>query len=127
MQNQYVQYIVLRRNLINQYGVGFLVTQTAHASLAPITNKIRNRRSSSIDDILDNDTLNWIEGTFTKIVLEVPDETSLNKLKESLNKDGIEFSEIRESSIGGELTSIGLRPYKKSEVYKYFRGLRLLK
>ena len=122
-----VQYIVLRRDLLNEHGEGFLATQTAHASLAPITSRIRKSTGKSIEDVFDQNTLAWINGTFTKIVLEVPDETGLNQLRESLNKGSLEYSEIRESRLNGALTGIGLKPYEKEAVCEYFQGLKLLR
>jgi len=33
-----VQYIVVRRDIIDQYGIGFVAAQLCHASMAPISN-----------------------------------------------------------------------------------------
>ena len=121
-----VQYIVVRRDLIDKLGVGTLVTQVSHASMAPLTNKLRENLNKTIEDLFDNETKQWIIGRFTKIILEVPDKSSLLNITERLFADGIDFVKIEEFTLGGELTCIGLKPYNKGRVAPYFKGLSLL-
>jgi peptidyl-tRNA hydrolase len=121
-----VQYIVLRRDLIDEYGKGFLATQAAHASLAPLTSQLRGHFHKTLSEALDKDTREWIEGTFTKIVLEVQGINQLQEISESLRRDSVKYCEIRESTLQNELTGIGLRPYEKSKVASYFKRLNLL-
>jgi peptidyl-tRNA hydrolase len=121
-----VQYIIVRGDLIDKFGVGVLATQVSHASIAPITNQLRRNFNKPVYDALDNPTKSWVDGSFTKIVLEVPGKDELLDLIGKLYADGIEFSRIEESSLGNELTCIGLNPYEKNKVSQYFQGLYLL-
>lgn len=120
-----VQYVILRKDLVDKYGEGAVATQAAHASVAPITELLRGAPNSSFVDIFDDATQAWIKGTFTKIVLEVPNETALREVEERLRSHNITYVPIRESRFSGELTALGLRPYEKSEVATCLRGLPL--
>ena len=117
-----VQYIIVRKDLDE----GVLATQVAHASVAPVTNQLRPDMERTIEDALDDATKTWVDGPFTKIVLEVPDKDSLNKVEEILAANGIEYDVMRESRLNGEPTSIGLKPYEKSDVAGCLNGLKLL-
>jgi len=119
-----VQYILVRGDL--ELNMGQVAAQVAHASLAPLTNMIRNNLCSSPQHVFDSETLRWIEGPFNKIVLKVPSKARMLDIMERLYADGIQYEKIMESTMGGELTCIGLKPYDKGRVAPYFRGLRLL-
>ena len=126
-KNHYVQYIIVRKDVIDRYGIGVLASQICHASMAPITEQIRAAEpKTTIDSVFDKETSSWINGIFNKIVLEVPNLQSMGKLTERLYHEGIKYSEIHESSLDGELTCIGLKPYNKGRVAPYFKNLKKL-
>lgn len=114
-----VQYIVVRQDLAEKYGAGTLVTQISHASLAPITNQLR-----SLEKRLDDETGKWVEGSFTKIILASSKEKLVELMRE-LDNSGVQYSKIEESTLGGELTCIGLKPYEKQKVAALFKDLKL--
>ncbi len=119
-----VQYIVVREDLARDLGTGVLATQASHASMAPITTQIR--KSGALEAMLDPETRKWVNGAFRKILLEVPDKDKLIELMEELDSAGVEYSKIEESTLNGELTGIGLKPYEKDRVAKHFKDLSLL-
>ncbi|MBI5073033.1 hypothetical protein HZA99_04400, partial [Candidatus Woesearchaeota archaeon] len=104
---------------------GALAAQVAHASTAPLTTQLRKDMSGTIDRVLDEETKAWISGTFTKIILGVEDKGQLSEVMRLLEKQGIAYSRIEESSLGGELTSIGLKPYQKEHIAPLLHGLPL--
>lgn len=121
-----VQYIVVRRDIADKYGFGFLASQICHACIAPITNPIRKAdRNAPISSLYDKDTFEWIDNTFYKCLLEIENLDKLNMLRDRLDSDGIEYIPIVESKIK-ELTVIGLKPYNKGRVAPYFKDLKLL-
>lgn len=120
------QYIVVRKDLATKYGLGVLAAQAAHASVAPLTSQLRGNLDAPVREAIDRFTREWVEGTFRKIVLEAESEQDLLSLMERLRSDGVHFSEIRESSLNGQLTAIGLRPCNKGAVAHYFTGFKLL-
>lgn len=101
-------------------GRGALCAQVAHVALAPLTSRL------AAGEELDAATWEWVNGTFVKIVLEVPGKDTLMNIMERLYGDGIEFYKIYESNLGGELTCVGLKPYNKGRVAPYFTKLKLL-
>lgn len=121
-----VQYIVVRRDILDKLGPGVLATQVAHASMAPITNQLRNANGKRLTEAIDKTTKKWIDGPFNKIVVEVATKDEMMDIAERLFADGIDYSKIEESTLGGELTCIGLRPYDKGRVAPYFKKLLLL-
>ena len=120
------QYIIVRKDIIEKHGFGFIAAQIGHASVAPITNPIRtSSHESQIINILDKETLEWIDKTFFKIVLGVENLDKLIEIQLLLDKDGIKYCPIVESKIN-QLTCIGLKPYEKNDVSKYFSDLKKL-
>lgn len=67
-------------------------------------------------------------GTYA-VVLAAQSESHLLEIEEQLKKLGISHKAIRESGeqLEGELTAIGVEPRKKSELYRYFSSLPLLR
>ncbi len=121
-----VQYVVVRADLAGRYGIGVLATQVAHAAVAPLTAQLRSHFDAVVREALDSDSGKWVSGSFRKIVLEVPSQGELLSLMDRLRSDGVHFVEIREATLGNELTCIGLRPRNKGSVAPYFKGLKLL-
>lgn len=121
-----VQYIIVREDIAYSLTEGALAAQVAHASTAPLTTQLRKDMSGTIDVVLDEETKAWISRTFTKIVLGVKDKAELSEVMQQLEAHGVTYSTIEESSLGGELTSIGLKPYEKERVAPLLRELPLL-
>lgn len=125
--NHYVQYIIVRKDLIDKYDNGIMFAQACHASMAPITEQIRNSNSTAtLDEIFDKETKEWINGKFNKIILQVPNKDSLLDIMELLDSDGIKYSKICEGNLDNELTCIGLKPYNKGRICPYFKKLEKL-
>lgn len=127
----YRQLIIARKDL--NMGPGKLAAQVSHASMAFLTNYIRNYGKFSdyyYECILtlDKDVFEqWIDGPFTKTVCQAKNKNQLMKavtiaeelgLKEGedffLIKDNcltdLEPEEIDDSGVGRTLTCIGFRP-----------------
>ena len=120
------QYIIVRKDIVDKYGFGFIAAQICHASIAPITNPIRTHgHESKVVDIFDKDTLEWIDKTFFKIVLAVDNLDQLMMLRDRLDSDGIQYVPIVESKIN-DLTCIGLKPYNKGFISPYVKDLKKL-
>jgi peptidyl-tRNA hydrolase len=128
MEDNILQYIVVRKDLIDKKDLGLIIAQACHASLAPITSQMRRSgKDSMIKDSLDSESLEWAYGIFKKIILETPNEQTLKDLMDTLDKSNIEYKPIRESKMDDELTCIGIKPYKKEDIYKYLKHLKSLK
>jgi peptidyl-tRNA hydrolase len=121
-----VQYLIVRSDLLSKYGPGILAVQTAHASVAPLTKALTADSHQSVDDALESETKEWVNGTFTKIILAATDEEALLNLEQRLSSNGVDFNSIRESNLDGELTAIGLKPYEKKAVSEYLSHFELL-
>lgn len=67
-------------------------------------------------------------GTYA-VVLSVPDEQHLLKVEKYLKDKGITHTAIRENghALQGELTAIGIEPRKRSELFRHFSSLPLLR
>jgi peptidyl-tRNA hydrolase len=116
-----VQYVIVREDLLLN-GLGTILTQGAHASMAPITSQLRQDLDFKLTDTA---TREWANGTFTKIFLGVWSELELADLATSLKTRGVAFNEIHETRLDGQLTAIGLKPYLKSEASPHLSHLRL--
>lgn len=129
------QLIIARKDL--NMSPGKLAAQVSHASIAFLTNKIKQAaKDKTIDGkmyyitFMPIDTKiydDWICGSFTKIVCEAKNkyqlEKVINKAKELGMLEGIDYflikdnclteltsEEIDENGIGRTLTCIGFRP-----------------
>jgi peptidyl-tRNA hydrolase len=127
MTNDIVQYIVVRKDLKEKYGIANLAVQICHAGMAPITSRIKRAPPETpVNKVFDTETYKWIHGIFTKRLLQA-EPSALDQLCERLESDGIRFNRINESGLGGILTCIGVKPYPAGKVAKYFKNLELLK
>ena len=126
------QLIIARKDL--NMSPGKLAAQVSHASMAFLTNEIRNsdcdfNSEESIFYVhLSNDIYeNWIRGIFTKVICEAKNKYQLEKVialaRELGLEEGRDFflikdncltelkpEEIDENGIGRTLTCIGFRP-----------------
>ena len=121
------QLIIARKDL--NMSPGKLSAQVSHGSMAFLTNWIRNHldEDGRVEGSLDDFTLEWIRGIFTKTVCEAKNKNQLMKavtkaeemgLREGddffLIKDNclteLEPEEVDEQGRGRTLTCIGFRP-----------------
>ncbi|MCX6751000.1 MAG: aminoacyl-tRNA hydrolase, partial [Candidatus Pacearchaeota archaeon] len=121
--DQPVQYIIIRKDLCKKNGFPAMMVQASHSSMIPISNQLRDNNYC----INDEETKKWISGDFVKIILEVEDKKGLEQLTNKLGDEGIDFFSIYERKFGGELTSIGIKPYSKEKMKKIVGYLKPLK
>jgi peptidyl-tRNA hydrolase len=62
-------------------------------------------------------------------IYTLDDEAHLLKIEQELKRKGIAHTAIREqgNALRGELTAIGIEPKKRSELYRHFSSLPLLR
>ncbi|CAM8952741.1 unnamed protein product [Rhodiola kirilowii] len=114
-----VQYVVLRRDLIDSWPLGSVVTQGCHASVCAIwTNK---------DDPLTAEYCSPSNiDSMHKVTLEVKGETQILNLSEKLKTGGIDHKLWIEQPENIP-TCLATKPYLKSIVSLYFKKLKLCK
>lgn len=138
------QIIIVRKDL--QMSPGKMSAQVSHASMAFLSNWIKNNCNNyHIDADIDKDIFDgWINGIFTKVVLEAKNKNQLlkaiDKAKELGMVEGKDYfiikdncltelkpEEVDENGIGRTITCIGFKPMenevidqigKKYQVYK---------
>lgn len=123
MRSMYKQIVIARKDLNMSHGK--LAAQVSHGSMAFLSWFIRNNADldGHIDGYIDEDILhNWIEGEFTKCVLQAKDKNQLLKAKTMAEElgmvEGKDFWCIRDNchielepeEDGRTLTVIGFRP-----------------
>lgn len=136
----YKQIIIARKDL--NMSPGKLAAQVAHGSMAFLTWFIRNNADldGHVDGYIDNDILrNWINGEFTKVVLQARNKNHLLKAKtmaEELDmKEGEDFflikdnchTELEPEEDGRTLTCIGFKPMDAEIIEKISRKYQLYK
>ncbi|GAB2285177.1 hypothetical protein Dimus_019629 [Dionaea muscipula] len=114
-----VQYVVLRRDLVNLWPLGSVVTQGCHAAVAAVwCNK---------DDPC---TLQYCSpgnlDSMHKVTLEVKGETQILNLSEKLKAGGIAHKLWIEQPENIP-TCLATKPYPKSTVSSFFKKLKLCK
>ncbi|KAK9099812.1 hypothetical protein Scep_023242 [Stephania cephalantha] len=114
-----VQYVVLRRDLIDSWPLGSIVTQGCHAAVAAIW---------SYKD--DCDTVEYCSpeniDSMHKVTLEVKGETQILNLSEKLTASRIAHKLWIEQPENIP-TCLATKPYPKSAVSTFFRKLKLCK
>ncbi|XP_073051869.1 uncharacterized protein [Primulina eburnea] len=114
-----VQYVVLRRDLIDSWPLGSIVTQGCHASVAAIW--------AHKDD---PDTLLYCSppniDSMHKVTLEVKGETQIRNLSEKLEAGGVAHKLWMEHPENIP-TCLATKPYPKSYVSSFFKKLKLCK
>lgn len=153
-RSEYVQYIVVRKDLVEQMGYGKLAAQVAHASLGVLLEK-QYYTTKEIDPetmavvgcegmirtvemvgIVDDDGVQrWCRSRFTKLVVYVKSKQALLNLAEKLDEEGIRvkliydacFTKLEpEEENGSTLTCMGVIPIDRDNVPKCLRKLQLL-
>lgn len=143
------QVIIVRKDLlssaypdmINKMGEGKLAAQVAHASIAPILEKMRGvdyvnhippeNNYELILKLKKEDPLTlWLEGSFRKIIVYVKNEEQLLKKFNELKEAGIICSLIKDSgfTVFSEPTNtcVGVEPMFAEDIDKFTGKLRLL-
>lgn len=126
---KYIQYIIVRKDLVPVMGTGKTAAQVAHASLGAV---FEGRTGQLIDDPA---VRGWLAGPFTKLVVYVKTKQKLLNLMDRLEEAGIRHKPIYdacrtklkpEESNGSTLTCVGLAPIASAEAPKFLTKLRLL-
>ena len=146
------QYIIVRKNpktvTGNPVSSAKLAVMVAHASMAFLTRKItdclstkrRKRKFQQVKLILNDDAVTWIEGIFTKVLLEVKTLTALEKVVKQAEEAGlqenVDFFCIRDNCLTelvpdeGKTTcfmAIGFRPMAVDKIKPIVKKLQLFK
>ncbi|KFK25355.1 hypothetical protein AALP_AA8G102200 [Arabis alpina] len=114
-----VQYVVLRRDLIDSWPLGSVVTQGCHASVAAIWEFKDDPVTLQYCDPLHIDSMH-------KVTLEVKGEIQIMNLSEKLKLGGISHKLWMEQPENIP-TCIATKPYPKSHVSSFFKKLKLCK
>ncbi|XP_020683432.2 putative peptidyl-tRNA hydrolase PTRHD1 [Dendrobium catenatum] len=114
-----VQYVVLRRDLIDEWPLGSTVTQGCHAAVAAIWDHRDRIDTAAYLSASNLDSMN-------KVTLEVKGETQIRKLAEKLTAEGIEHKLWIEQPENIP-TCLATRPYPKSFIASYFKKIKLCK
>lgn len=132
------QIIIARKDLNMSHGK--LSAQVSHGSEAFLNWFIRNNTDSNghVDGYIDKDILhNWIEGEFTKCVLQAKNKNQLLKAKTTAEemgmKEGEDFwliydnchTELNPEENGRTLTVIGFKPMENEIIDKIGRKYHL--
>ncbi|XP_010262334.1 PREDICTED: putative peptidyl-tRNA hydrolase PTRHD1 [Nelumbo nucifera] len=114
-----VQYIVLRRDLIDSWPLGSVVTQGCHASVSAIWTHKDDAETLSYCSPENIDSMH-------KVTLEVKGETQLLNFSEKLKNAGIAHKLWIEQPENFP-TCLATKPYRKSIVSSFFKKLKLCK
>ncbi|XP_033338175.2 putative peptidyl-tRNA hydrolase PTRHD1 isoform X1 [Megalopta genalis] len=119
MSDTIVQYVVVRGDLLKalKWPIGAVIAQACHACTA-VTHLFYNDNYTQ-DYLADLDNMH-------KIVLEIPDETSLNALSNVLNSNNIQHKLWIEQPENMP-TCLAIKPYPKDKVQSYLKKYKLLK
>ncbi|KAI9098019.1 hypothetical protein K1719_025790 [Acacia pycnantha] len=114
-----VQYVVLRRDLIDTWPLGSVVTQGCHASVSAIWS---NKDDPHTVDYCSPEKIDSMH----KVTLEVKGETQILNLSEKLTSGGI-VHKLWIEQPENIPTCLATKPYPKSMVSSYFKKLKLCK
>ena len=139
----YKQIIIVRKDL--NMSIGKICSQVSHGSMAFLTTFIRN--NTDLDGHVDgyiNECIyhEWINGSFTKVVLESKNKNQLLKavkMAEDMGmNEGVDFflikdncltelkpEEYDENGVGRTLTCIGFRPMDSEMIDKIGKKFQL--
>ena len=123
------QVIVVRSDL--PMNAGKLSAQVSHATQATMLNKNSSKKRNQIIINLTEVEEEWFNDKFTKIVLEVKNETQLIKIKNKALEAGLNVVEIVDAGHTTfdkpTLTCIGIGPDLKENIDKVTRRLQMMK
>lgn len=123
-----VQYVVVRRDLMNEWPTGSVIAQAVHASVAAVwkTKSSDNTRAYCEQRGNEAPEPGQVSDQMHTVVLEAKNEPSLLKLADKLKEAEIEFILWKEQPEHIH-TALATQPYKRSEIKKYFSKFRLFK
>ncbi|KAI4337424.1 hypothetical protein L6164_015845 [Bauhinia variegata] len=114
-----VQYVVLRRDLIDTWPLGSVVTQGCHASVSAIWS---NKDDPHTVDYCSPENIDSMH----KVTLEVKGEPQILNLSEKLKSGGI-IHKVWIEQPENIPTCLATKPYPRSVVSSYFKKLKLCK
>ncbi|KAK2661379.1 hypothetical protein Ddye_007912 [Dipteronia dyeriana] len=114
-----VQYVVLRRDLIDTWPLGSVVTQGCHASVSAIWSHKDDPHTTQYCSPQNI-------GSMHKVTLEVKGETQIVNLSEKLTAGGI-YHKLWIEQPENFPTCLATKPYPKSTVSLFFKRLKLCK
>ncbi|CAL5434799.1 unnamed protein product [Camellia sinensis] len=114
-----VQYVVLRRDLIDTWPLGSVVTQGCHASVSAIWSHMDDPHTLDYCSPTNLDSMH-------KVTLEVKGETQIRNLSEKLTAGDIAHKLWIEQPENIP-TCLATKPYPKSAVSSFFKKLKLCK
>lgn len=93
--------------------VGKIAAQVAHASVA-----------STLDSLLDERTLEWLQGSHTKVILKASRSEMDRLLSRLMDSEPpitwhAVYDEGRTEITEGSLTTLGLQPLRQSDIDKF--------
>lgn len=127
-----VQYVVVRRDLMDSWPTGSVIAQAVHASVAAIwENRSDNETINYCGQPGNNDNTNsGIESISSSqmhtVVLEAKNEDAILKLAQKLTDNDIKFATWKEQP-ENFVTALAAKPYPRSTVKKLFQKFRLFK
>ncbi|CAN6448828.1 unnamed protein product [Victoria cruziana] len=114
-----IQYVVMRRDLIDTWPLGSVVTQGCHASVSAIWLHKDDEHTAKYCAPTNLDSMH-------KVTLEVKGEVQLLNLSEKLKAGGIAHKLWIEQPENFP-TCLATKPYPKSTVSPFFKKLKLCK
>lgn len=122
-----VQYVVVRRDLMDQWPTGSVIAQAVHASIAAVWQSRETSNTTTYCNQPGNaETASGFATQMHTVVLEAKNEAALSKLADSLRAADVHFAVWREQP-ENILTALAAQPYPRSAVKKYFSKFRLFK
>jgi len=131
----YLQYIIVRKDLVSKMGIGKTSSQVAHASLGIVVDSRLNDCNISKYYRYHINVEKWLMGKFTKLVVYVKSKEKLLNIVKKLDSDELRYKLIYDSCLtmldpeekdGTTLTCMGIIPIHCDNVPKYLKKLRLL-
>lgn len=123
-----VQYVVVRRDLCDEWPRGSMVAQAVHASIAAVW-KTRTHESTisyCTQRGNGNPDAGDVSNQMHTVVLEAKNESVLLKLAQTLQNNDVQHVLWREQP-ENIVTALASGVYQRSTVKKYFNKLRLFK
>ena len=124
MKDKIKQVIVMRKDL--QLSKGQMVAQGSHASIAFLTNLVRQHNGEVIP--FNSREEEWIKGTFFKVCLAVNSEEELHDIGTKALKLGLKVHYIQENDLFKEstFTCLAIGPDYSSQIDPVTKHLKLL-
>lgn len=115
-----IKQVILARNDLGM-GKGKLAAQVAHASILSYLEAVKENK-----EVVDE----WLAAGQKKIVLKVDDEKMIEKLYKAFKFKKIPCALVNDAGLTqlppGTITTLGVGPWKKSEIDFFTSALKLL-